>query len=456
MLKSVEPDGGTITDTARPVRRWRGIGRGALQFLLMIAVLTGSVIAMNRLIETRPEKSGRPAFRTVYAIDAQTVGLVDQRPSINVFGQVVAARSVELRSLVGGEIIAVNDAAKAGARVEKDALLVEIDPFNYQGALVEAKSNLEQTEAAISEIEARLVAEQDQKAAAEEQLELARSDLQRAASLRKSGSLTQKQLDDRALLVSQREQAVNQRVNNLRIEQARLSQQRAAAQRLAWKVTQAERNLKDTKLTAPFSGIVRSESAEIGRMVNSNDVVLSLYADRDLEARFTLTDAQYGRVATDEDPLIGRRIEAVWTVGGVDYSYAGEVVRIAAEIVSDRGGVEIFARLDESDGPVQLRPGAFLEISVPDRKYIAAARLPETALYDSSQVYLVTEGVLQSRKVQVAAYDGNEIIVTEGLANGDQVMTTRLSKVSNGLPVSVNTLAPAGDSADAPVDVLSD
>lgn len=456
MLKSVEPDTGTITDTARPAGRWRGVGRGALQFLLMIAVLTGSVIAMNRLIETRPEKSGRPAFRTVYPIEAQTVELADQRPSINVFGQVVAARSVELRSLVAGEIIAVNDDAKAGARVEEGALLVEIDPFNYQGALVEARSNLEQTEAAISEIEARLVAERDQKAASEEQLELARSDLQRATSLRKSGSITQKQLDDRALLVSQREQAVNQRENNLRIEQARLSQQRAAAQRLGWKVTQAERNLKDTRLTAPFSGIVRSETAEIGRMVNSNDVVLSLYADRDLEARFTLTDAQYGRVATDEDPLIGRRIEAVWTVGGIDYAYSGEVVRIAAEIVSDRGGVEIYARLDESDGPVQLRPGAFLEISVPDRKYVAAARLPETALYDSSEVYLVIDEALQSRRVTVAAYDGNDIIVTSGLEDGDRVMVTRLSKVSNGLPVRINTPGQPAQGAAAPAAALSD
>ncbi len=221
-------------------------------------------------------------------------------------------------------------------------------------------------------------------------------------------------------------------------------------------MTQAERNLKDTRLTAPFSGIVQSETAEIGRMVNSNDVVLSLYADRDLEARFTLTDAQYGRVATDNDPLIGRRIEAVWTVGGVDYSYSGQVVRIAAEIVSDRGGVEIYARLDQSNGPVQLRPGAFLEISVPDREYTGAARLPETALYDSDQVYLVIDGALQSRKVRVAAYDGNDIIITGGLEAGDQVMTTRLSKVSNGLPVSINTLVPQADSAVEPAAASSD
>lgn len=455
MLKSVEPDHGAMTDVAPPRRKWHGIGRGALQFLLMIAVLTGSVLAMNRLIETRPEKSGRPAFRTVYSINAQTVELADQRPSINVFGQVTAARSVDLRSLVGGEIIAVNDAAKAGARVEKDALLVEIDSFNYEGALVEARSNLEQTQAVISEIEARLEAERDQKAAAEDQLELARSDLQRATSLRKSGSVTAKQLDDRALLVSQREQAVNQRENNLRIEQARLTQQRAAAQRLAWKVTQAERNLKDTRLTAPFSGIVQSKTAEIGRMVNSNDVVLSLYADRELEARFTLTDAQYGRLATDADPLIGRLIEAVWTVGGVDYPYSGEVVRIAAEIVSDRGGVEIYARLEQSEGPVQLRPGAFLEINVPDRSYRAAARLPETALYDSGEVYLVVDDALQNRKVKVVAYDGNDIIVTDGLENGDLVMTTRLSKVSNGLPVTVNQVAPATESAAVPANAQS-
>ncbi|MEX0345250.1 MAG: efflux RND transporter periplasmic adaptor subunit [Rhizobiaceae bacterium] len=437
MLKKLEPVVEGNTDL-RPRRSRLVIAARALaQLVVMIAVLAGSVFAMNWMIATAPEKPKRPPFRTVYAISAVQIDLADYRPNIRVFGHATAARSVDLKALVGGEIVSVNPDVRAGATINQGDELLQIDRFDYEIALSEAKTNLAQTKATIAEIDARLVSESDQLAIAREQLQLAERDLERAKSLQVSGSVTEKFVEDRMLIVIQRRQTVNLRENNILVAEAQKTQQQTALERLGWKVKQAERKLEDTVLKAPFDGVVRSSTAELGKTVSTNEALVSIYSADNLEARFTVTDAQYGRIATDTDPLIGRPINAVWTIGGIEHSYEGRVQRVGSDIVSDRGGVEIFAGLNTGGSELKLRPGAFLEISVSDRVYESAAKLPESAVYGSDTVYVVVDGVLEPRKIRILAYDGEDVIINGGIASGDIVMTTRLSEVGAGLAVSV-------------------
>lgn len=439
MLKKLEPELQTDNEHQPARSKLTVLARAIAQIVVMIAVLAGSVYAMNWLVATAPEKPKHPPFRTIYSIAAQTVELADNRPTIRVFGQATAARSVELKALVGGEIVAVNASVRAGARIGVGDKLLEIDPFDYQVALSEAQANLAQTKAAIAEIDARLTSERDQLAIAREQLKLAEKDLERAKSLEGSGSVTTKFVEDRMLIVIQRRQSVNLRENNILVAEAQKVQQVTVLERQGWKIKQAERKLNDTVLRAPFDSVVRSTSAEVGKTVSTNEVLFSIYSADSLEARFTVTDAQYGRIVTDTDPLIGRPISAIWAIGGKDHVFSGEVVRIGSDIVSDRGGVEIFATLETPKSVLTMRPGAFLEISVSDRSYKESASLPESAVYDSNTVYAVVDGKLEPRSVSILAYDGQNVIVDGDISGGDVIMTTRLSEVGAGLSVAVDT-----------------
>lgn len=445
MLKSVEQPGESSPAQTAPEsspQQNRSIlvtgTRAFLQIALMVAVIAGAIVAMDRLIAAKPERTGRPQFEVILPVQAAKVELADQRPMVRLFGEIAAARSVDIRASVAGEVMSVNPDLSAGRFVEQGEELFTIDRFDFEAAVAEAEADLKQTDAAIAENDATIALEKTQLAFAQNQLEFARSDLERAKSLRQGGTLTQKEVDDRELLVSQRDQAVDQRQSNIAIAQARLAQQLAGRQRQELALQRAERDLANTVVTAPFSGVVRTSNVEIGRIISSNDVTVSMYDDKALDVRFTLTDAQYGRIATDSDPLIGREVDLVWNVGGIDYQYTGRVSRIGADIASERGGVDVFARLaDDESVPVQLRPGAFVEVAVPDRLYPNAARVPETAIFNGDTIYKIVEGQLRAQKIQLAAFDGADAIVSDGLAQGDQVLATRISEIEEGLKVRV-------------------
>ncbi|MEM0900214.1 MAG: HlyD family efflux transporter periplasmic adaptor subunit [Pseudomonadota bacterium] len=429
-------------DEERSPRRSRGatIARGALQAVVMLGILAGSGLLMQRLIDSRPEPRGRPAFSAALPVDAVVADISTQQPMVRLYGEVVAGKTVELRTAVSGEVLEISPKLAAGRSVDDGDVLFRIDQFDYETALAEAEASLAQQRAAIVENRARITAEREQLVAAEEQLSFALSDAERAQSLRANGTLTQRQVDDRNLIVSQRRQAVTQRSNNLAIEEARLQGQLATQRRLELGVERARRNLAETTVIAPFAGTIRTTTIEVGRIVSANDIAVSMYDGEALDVAFTLSDAQYGRIATDADPLIGRNVDVAWTVGTQTYEYTAEVDRLGADIASDRGGVTVFARLDPSSAEIDIRPGAFVELIVPDRTYEEAVRLPDTALYGASRVYVIADGRLESRDVTVVGFDENDVILSSGVSNGERVLTTRLAEVDEGLQVTVPSL----------------
>ncbi|MBA5779207.1 HlyD family efflux transporter periplasmic adaptor subunit [Stappia sp. F7233] len=445
MLKSLEEAREENGRSLSPLRRRAGdarlTGRGvlvfkaALQTVIVAAILFGAYQGMRALILSKPEVPVRPPRETVYVVEKARVEVGDHAPMLRLYGEVVAGRAVDLRALVGGEVIAVNDSLKAGGTVDKGAELVRIDAFAYEGALLEARANLAEAKARLVEFQGEVAAERDNLARAREQLAFASRDLERAKSLLKSGAVTERTVEERDLLVSQRAQAVDQRGNALAVAEARVTQQRAVIERQQWRLSEAERNLADTVLKAPFDAIVRAQAAEIGRLVNVNDVVAVLYDRNDLEVRLTLSDSQYGRILAGEGAVIGRPVEVQWYIGGEPVIYEAEIVRVGAEVAVERGGVDVYARVKMVPGQTPLRPGAFVELHLADRTYRSAARIPEAALFGGDHVFVIEEGRTMKRDVRVLAFDDGHIIVSGDLKTGDIVMATRLAEAGEGIKV---------------------
>ena len=248
---------------------------------------------------------------------------------------------------------------------------------------------------------------------------------------------------------AQRQQAVLLSTDTIKVQQARVGQLDASIDRLKWRVEQAERNLKSTILVAPFSGVVRSSSAEVGRAITVNDVVVSMYEEGKLEVRFTLSDDRYGRLQTSELGLVGRKVSVIWSVGGTDWKYPAVIDRIGAEITSNRGGVEVFASVGKASNAVTIRPGAFVEVHVPDKIFKQAIPIPDTAVYGTDKVYIAIDGKLVERKVTISAYQGETALVTSGLEPGDNVLVTRITEVSEGLNVQSEAEAVAAQAKRA-------
>ncbi|MFY0614431.1 MAG: efflux RND transporter periplasmic adaptor subunit [Hyphomicrobiaceae bacterium] len=422
--------------------------RGFFQLLLPILVVAGGVAGYQYLKATKPEAPKRQAKPNVYAISTVPVEFGTVQPQLRLFGNTVAGRQVEIRSLVAGQVVVTSDDLRDGGKIESGATILSIDPFNFKADLQDNAAQAAEATARIAELKASLAVERGNLKFAREQAALARTDLNRAQPLLRRGAITERVVDDRRLILNQRRQAVTQMENNIKVWEARVSQQEATIRRLETARLRAAQRLSETKLVAPFNAYVTDVGAQVGRMVSVNDRVATLI-DRDwIEVAFTVTDRQFGRLARGADGIEGRQVEVRWNVGDTPLVYMAKIDRVGANVSSQAGGVQLFARVDNPSQGVGLRPGAFVEVRVPDTEFSKVARLPSSAVFDGKSVFIIQDGKLASRKVSIISTEGSDVLVRGALQAGDKVMTTRLSLPGDGVrvkEVGAPAAAKAGD-----------
>lgn len=437
-----EADGDTHISQNSTIQNQGGFPiRVLMKFLVPIAIVVAASIGYIALKASKPEPRKPKIIEKAWPVDAKAASIETVTPTLKLFGKTVANRSVELRALVAGKITSVGAGLKEGAIVKKGEMLVEVDKFDYQGALIEAKANLHEAEARKVELEAAIEQEKRNLDYAKEQLVLAERDFKRVDALSKKGTVTKKLADDRKVIVSQRAQSVAVSGTNIKLQQARLTQQIAVIERLEWKQSQAERRLEETTLNAPFEAYVSAVNAELGKTVSANDQIARLIDINAIDVRFTLTDAQYGRIIANQaetgDSLIGRDVSLEWKVGETPITYNAAVTRIGAEIASETGGVEIYARVKDPQKPTPLRTGAFVEVSLKDRRYERVYTLPQTALYQGDTIYIIKNNRLEPVKVTIVNTTGTDMLVTGPIPEGTKILTTKLTLAGKGVKVNV-------------------
>ncbi len=368
---------------------------------LPILLIAGTALIVVLLIATRPRLEPVQKPERVWPVDVVEARYQTVQPELNLFGEIVAGRRSELLALVGGRIVEVGPNFREGGIVKQGELLVQIDPFQTEMDLADQRSQLKE---------------------AEVRLEMLRRDYERAKELYAEKNVSEQFMDGAELDMLQQEAFVEQREIS---------------------VEQAKRDLADTQLVAPFDGVVSDVNANLGKQISvfGADKVADLIDMSELEVRFSLSNAQYGRLLDSEAPVVGRLVGICWQVGNEELNYSGTIERVGAEIASTTGGVDAYAVIDTAGEQVDLRPGAFVSIAMLDRKFADVLEVPESALYGEDIVYVIDDGRLSERRIEVHGYAGNSILFTAAdatpIEDGDLIVTTQIREGGAGVRVDV-------------------
>ena len=406
------------------------------RFLLPIIVIVVAIAVAGFLRATRPEIERQPPQERVWPVAALRVAHSNAQPAFRVYGEVVAGREVELRALVVGVVVETSRDLLEGGIVKKGDLILAIDEFDFRTQLEERRAQAREARAKLGEIEARHRGNEDSLGWDRQELKLLKRDYDRAEKLRARGNVSEKFLDNaRMALMNQRRTVVNDKTN-VATEASRMEQQRSIIKRLDVSVLQAERELKETRLFAPFDGFLHSITAANGKRLSINDRVAKLVDANRLDVRVHLSNLQFGRLIAADEALEGRTVQIVWQLGEQRFSYDAVIERVGARIDATTGGVELFARIQSGGIGGRLRPGAFVDVRLPERRYQDVVRAPETALHGDS-VYAIVEQRLQRRAIEVVAQDGNSVLLRGNIRDGEQIVTTRFPEIAPGLKVEV-------------------
>lgn len=414
----------------------------AVRVILPIAVLASCGVVATYLVFSKSTAKPNPPQERVWPVataEAQRVGV---RPTIISYGEIVAGRRLAVAAQVEGRLVQLSPALVNGGVVRAGTLLATVDPFNYEQAVAEREAELAEAEAVVEETRAELRNERNLIANEARQVELRNEDLERNETMVARGTTSTKARDDAAIALTQA------RANLLGREQssdrlaARLRQQEAARNRAAVRLAQARRDLAETAIIAPFDGFVDAVNVAVGQRVGPGEAFAEMTQADTLEVKFQLANHHYANLVAgareDDEPIIGRKVAVRWRVGTQATDFGAKIERVGAGIDAESGGIDLYARLDDAGPASLLRPGAFVEVAVPDRFYRDVFRLPYQSVIDGSTVYIVEEGQLVSRAVEVIRELADDVLVRGDLRSGDDVVVTTFPEIGPGTKVIVS------------------
>jgi multidrug efflux system membrane fusion protein len=180
-------------------------------------------------------------------------------------GRTEALRQVVVSAETSGRII--SEPLRAGAQVTEGQLLCEIDAGTRLSALAEAEARLLEAQARLPEAEAQLPVARARQLEAEAALTAARIDGNAATRLSESGFASETRAANAVAGVSSAEAAVSSAAAGVESAQAAIQSAQSGIRAAEAAVIRAEEELARLTIHAPFSGLLESDTAELGSLM---------------------------------------------------------------------------------------------------------------------------------------------------------------------------------------------
>ena len=344
--------------------------------------LSGIIALSFLLIGCGEEKFSAPKPPVV---KVQKISFANAAQEENYSGVVKGRYETNLSFQVGGKIISRD--VQIGSRVRAGEVLMTLDPKDF----VEQSRSYEA-----------------QVASTRAQLQLAKANLERYTELFKSEAVA-------AVILDQ---------YKTEFDAAQAAYDAAVAQ-----AQQSQNALEYTTLTANADGVISEVQAEVGQVVAAGQSVLTLVQTNELEV---VVDIPENKIS---DVQIGQSVSIdFWATHDI---VSGTVREISP--VADSASRTFTVKISIPEVP-NIQLGMTANVLMTSATSTNAIILPLSAIYqtgDAAQVWLVDGGKVSLKKIEVTAFDDNNVQV-RGLNAGDMVVVAGVQKLRGGQEVRTN------------------
>lgn len=333
-------------------------------------------------------------------------------PAPSVIVDVVRERDVSQQQTYTGRIEAIDKVAirarisgflkrrgfDEGAEVTEGEMLFEIEKEPYQAALALAEANVANAKAA---------------------LELAQATFDRAAPLAERGTASQATLDD---------------------ARSRLSQAQGTLKAQEANLTRARIDLSYTDILAPMAGATGRVTYALGEFVSTtSNPLVTLVRQDPMYVAFPIPQRDLLRVRRErrenDSVLVRLRLP-----DGTTYGHEGTIK--FAEVVGNPGTDTVTIRARVPNPERLLVDQQIVGVTVVSKQTARKLVVSQSALMldqqGASVLVVGKENKIETRRVEIGDQIGPDIVIANGLAEGEQVVIDGHQKVRQGIVVEAH------------------
>lgn len=324
---------------------------------------------------------------SVPVVRSQVVKLGDLGQNATYSGEVRGRYESQLAFQVSGKIIRRN--VELGSAVQAGDALMEIDPKDIQQTVSIGSAQVY---------------------AAQSQLRLAESNLNRYQQLYEQNAISRAQYD-------QYQNAYDAAV--------------AAVQQASAQYAQGSNQLGYSLLYADSSGVISAVNAEAGQVVSAGQTVVTLVRDGEREVEINVPENRLEELRNAQQIRV-----AFWALPNrvID----GRVREIAP--MADTVSRTYKVRISLINPPPEMKLGMTASVTIGNAGSGNAAYIPLAAIYqtgDSPCVWVVENGIVRLKPVTLGAFGDGKVELLDGLQDGEVLVTAGVHKLQEGQQVKI-------------------
>jgi RND family efflux transporter MFP subunit len=193
----------------------------------------------------------------------------------------------------------------------------------------------------------------------------------------------------------------------------------------------SKRQLRDTKVTTPISGIINARMVDQGATVGINAVIANIVDISTLKVKVNVSEKDAFALKNGDKVIV---TTDVYT--GIEFP--GTVSAIAPK-ADEAHTYPVEIRMSNSK-QYPLKAGMFGRVSFTSIKKADALIIPRSALIGSiknPKVFVVTDGKAELRDVQAGADAGTKLEIISGLQAGETIVTNGQNNLRPGSKVTI-------------------
>jgi len=351
-------------------------------------------------------------------------------------GSLAGDEQTDVAPQTSGKVVTLG--VDIGSHVSRGQMIVRLDDSELKLRVEQALAQVEQAKAALRQAEEKIGLQPGQAfdpnrvaevAAAKATADLAEKELQRAEKLIESGDVSRSYYDEQRARRDQLRQQYEAALAQARQNYAGVAVAKTNVANTEAALALARKSLSYSVIAAPIDGYVAERTADLGEYVSPQQKVATIVRINPIRIRIDIPEQAIPAVQ------VGQSV-SITTSAWPDKNFSGRIARIAPNVSANSRTLTVEAEIENSSGV--LKPGQFATVRILQPRPTSAVLIPARAVLSETgvnRVFVVKDGHAEQRIVQTGQSEGDLIQIKTGVANGEQVATSNLEKLSDGMAV---------------------
>ena len=238
-------------------------------------------------------------------------------------------------------------------------------------------------------------------------------------------------------LKSDEELFKNGDISELAYENSRLAVKSAEASRLSTlaNLSLLEKNYRETRITSPIAGLIARKNIDIGTMVTPNLPVYRVVDLTILKIQVGVPQSMINRVQVGSEAKV--QISAL-----NNQIFAGEVRYISPQTDESTGAFTIEAHVQNTND-LKIRAGMTAKVDLILKDKVEKLIIPDHALISkngNNHLYKIIDGIARLTEVTIGETIGSQVIVSDGLVEGDTIVVVGMKNLGVDTNVWIETI----------------